>query len=482
MITAEVYSHLKNHGIDKIEVDKQYQLLNTGSQFSQLKKPATLGDGIIPLSKENTKKYAALFDANKSLIRIKKFVPASGAATRMFKELAEYAKIGVKTSAIKELFESLDKLAFENLIPSNLNNLQKAIYILNELGYQSTPKGLIPFHKYQGFTRTPFKEHWIEGLNYAATNGKVELHFTVSEEHQLAFEKIYKTRINSFFKEYNLGLKIDFSHQHRATDTIIVDTNGEILVDINTGMPIVRPGGHGALIQNLNSIEADLIFVKNIDNVAHENHIETTTRYKKALAGVLLELKNKVFEQLNLIDSETFDLNKLEHVGGEVMIEKPRNYNDWDDTLKVNFWKIAFNRPIRVCGMVKNEGEPGGGPFWVEDKKGVSLQIVESAQIDNSNSEQATILQQATHFNPVDLVCYTTDYKGNKFNLMNFIDESTAFITKKSVNGKDVNVLERPGLWNGAMANWNTIFVEVPIETFNPVKTLNDLLKPSHQA
>ncbi len=481
MITSEVYTQLKNHGIDKKEADKQYQLLIKGNHYSKLLRAATLGDGITPLSLENAEKYGKLYNYKSSSINIQKFVPASGAATRMFKELIEFAKKGKKNSTISNLFNSFHKLAFANLVPPSVNNKDTANYILKKLGYQSTPKGLIPFHTYKGFTRTPFKEHWVEGLNYAASNGKVQLHFTVSEEHQNAFNKIYKTRIKSFFEEYGLELKIEFSHQHNSTDTIIIDSKGSVLVDGN-GNPMIRPGGHGSLIQNLNSINADLVFIKNIDNVSHENHLETTTLYKKALAGVLLELKDKIFEQLKLIGNNNFSLSKLEHIGEEAMIQKPTSYLNWTAELKLKFWKKALNRPIRACGMVKNEGEPGGGPFWVTNNNGTSLQIVETAQIDMSNTYQSNIVQQSTHFNPVDLVCYTSDYQGNKFNLLDFVDESTAFITTKSVNGKEVNVLERPGLWNGAMADWITIFVEVPIETFNPVKTVNDLLNPAHQA
>lgn len=481
MINSEVYSKLENHGISKIEVDQQYQLLLNGSQFSRLTKPAILGDGIQLLSKIEAKKYNKYYHSVKDSIRIQKFVPASGAATRMFKELAEFAGGGIETKSIIDLFSSLDDLAFAALIPTNLSNKEIANYILKNLGYQSTPKGLIPFHKYESFTRTPFKEHWIEGLNYASSKGKVQLHFTVSENHQQAFEKIYKTSINSFLKEYKIALEIDFSHQHKSTDTIIVDNRNEILLD-NNHEPILRPGGHGALIQNLNSLNADLVFVKNIDNISHQNHLEVTILYKKALAGFLLQLTYNIFKQLENIADNTFHLNDLEQVGNQVFIQKPAEYANWNENTKVKFWTSKFNRPIRVCGMVKNEGEPGGGPFWVNNKMETSLQIVESAQINLNSHEQNRILQKSTHFNPVDLVCYTTDYKGNKFDLLNYVDESAAFITTKTVNGKEVNVLERPGLWNGAMADWTTVFVEVPIETFNPVKTVNDLLKSSHQA
>jgi uncharacterized protein DUF4301 len=480
MISSEVYSHLENAGLRKFEVDRQFKLLTQGVSFINLEKVAEIGNGIQFLSKEEALEYSKIYSKRANKVKIQKFVPASGAATRMFKELAEFAENNVKTNSISSLFNSISNLAFAPLIPAHLTKKEIAKYILKNLGYGNTPKGLIPFHKYKGFTRTPFKEHWIEGLNYAASNGKVQLHFTVSKEHKNAFEKIYKTRIKSFLEEYHLELEIEFSQQHNSTDTIIVDNEGKLLLD-DDGLPILRPGGHGALIQNLNSLKADLVFVKNIDNVSHENHLEFTILYKKALAGILLEIKDKIFDQLSSIENNIYQLSTLEDTGSEIMIKKPDEYVGWKDEEKVSFWEEKFNRPLRVCGMVKNEGEPGGGPFWVKDNNCLSLQIIESAQINVSNKRQNSILQSSTHFNPVDLVCYITDYKGNRFDLLDYVDESAAFITEKTVNGKAVNVLEHPGLWNGAMANWNTVFVEVPIETFNPVKSVNDLLKPAHQ-
>lgn len=479
MISSKVYTYLSNLKIPNKEVDRQYSLLVNGTQYCSLDRPAILNDGIKSVSQSMAQKYASQYDLHKNTLSIEKFVPASGAATRMFKELAEFVDTEVESPTVKSLFSSISKLAFEKLIPSGLNNKQIGSYILKELRYQSTPKGLIPFHTYKGFTRTPFKEHWIEGLNYAASNKKVKLHFTVSEEHQQAFEKIYRTRIKSFLEEYNLGLEISFSQQNKSTDTFIVGTENQILVN-KENQPIMRPGGHGALIENLNTLSSELVFIKNIDNVVHQNHLEATIIYKKALAAILIELKSKIFEQLINIENNKATILELEQLGKEAMIQFPENYNSLLKATKIGFWKNKLNRPIRVCGMVKNEGEPGGGPFWVNKSGETSMQIVESAQIDSSNSHQLKIAKSATHFNPVDLVCYLNDYKGIKFNLTNFVDKSTAFITKKTIDGSEVNVLEHPGLWNGAMADWITVFVEVPIETFNPVKMVNDLLKPTH--
>ncbi|VAW45554.1 Ribosylnicotinamide kinase homolog / Unknown conserved in Flavobacteria [hydrothermal vent metagenome] len=479
MITEVEYAQFKGLGLDKERVNKQFSLLTTGVQFAKLAKPATLNDGIESLSKEKATQLAKTYEREASNTSILKFVPASGAATRMFKELSAFAETGAETEAVLLLFESFDQLPFASQVPSNLSKFKKAAYILKNLAYATTPKGLIPFHQYQGFTRTAFKEHWIEGLHYAASKENVNLHFTVSENHQDTFEQIYNTRITSFSKEYNRTLNIKFSQQAKNTNTLIINKQGEIIKD-KRGMPITRPGGHGSLINNLNELSVNLVFIKNIDNVVHQNHLDATVLFKKALAGKLLELKSNIFNALESIEGGNVDLTYLEALGKEIHIITSNSYIHASTPEKIDFWKTKLNRPIRVCGMVKNLGEAGGGPFWVSNEESTSLQIVESAQIDRAEQYQEKILQSSTHFNPVDLVCYLTNYKGNKFNLLNFVDESAAFITTKKVNGVDVNVLEHPGLWNGAMANWITLFVEVPIETFNPVKTVNDLLKTAH--
>lgn len=480
MILPEIYSQLEEAEISKQEADIQYKLLTSGVHFIQLDRAAVPGDGIRPLPIEEAHRYAQSFEKHRHSINIQKFVPASGAASRMFKELIVFATERKSSKDIDTLFNSIGKLAFYSQLPQNASRAELAGFILDELGYQFTPKGLIPFHSYSFGSRTPFEEHWVEGSSYAETGGRTRIHFTVSEEHYDAFLKLYNRNAPTFEKNYKVQLDIDYSYQKKSTDTIAIDHNNNIVMD-EKGEVLRRPGGHGALIQNLNSIEADLIFVKNIDNVTHESRLAPTVLYKKALAGILLELKDKIFDQLNAIDKKEAKSEELEKVGEMLMIEKPSLYEQWNKNEQIEFWKKKLNRPIRICGMVKNEGEPGGGPFWVKEGDGTSLQIVESAQIDRSDSKQESIFQESTHFNPVDLVCYVNDYQGNKFNLLEFVDQSAAFITSKSYNGTDITVLERPGLWNGAMAYWNTVFVEVPIETFNPVKTINDLLKPAHQ-
>lgn len=480
MITQEVYKQLQEHQISENEANRQYLLLTSGAHFMKLNRAAILGDGILPMPTYEAEKYASAFDEKKGKITVKKFVPASGAASRMFKDLIVFESSGNASNSVDQLLKSINKLAFAPLIPEGKKDRELAGYILNDLNYQSTPKGLIPFHAYNGTNRTPFEEHWLEGVLYAQTSGSVDIHFTVSEEHYDSFKRVFDEKSASFKEKYGVGLNVSYSYQDKSTDTIAIDGQNNIVVQDN-GNVLLRPGGHGALIENLNAIHADLVFVKNIDNVTHESRIAPTVLYKKALAGLVLELKDKVFELLNTLELGETPMNDLEQAGRELMISVPNNYDKLSTEEQINFWKIKLNRPIRVCGMVKNEGEPGGGPFWVDAKDGASLQIVESAQIDRSNEKQESILQNSTHFNPVDLVCYLRDYKGNKFNLTNYVDESAAFITSKSANGKEITVLERPGLWNGAMADWITVFVETPIETFNPVKTVNDLLKPAHQ-
>ncbi len=480
MIPSTLYAQLNALGITKTEADTQYKLLLNGATYCALSEPATLGNGILPISAQETKRLAQFYtNSTNANLTIQKFVPASGAATRMFKDLVEFDTFGKLTSSIQQLINGLDKLAFLNLIPSNLAKNEAVKYLISTLNYNKIPKGLIPFHIYDGTPKTAFEEHWVEAALYAINNEQANVHFTISPQHQQAFTQLEKKLKPTFEIKNNTQLNISYSNQKPSTDTLCINATNNIVLNAD-GSPLLRPGGHGALIQNLQALEADIIFIKNIDNVVHQSHIETTVIYKQALAGKLIELKNTIFKQLKTIDSNNYLLSDLESLGKEVCLVRPDSYANWNKNTKVAFWKAKLNRPIRVCGMVKNEGEPGGGPFWVKGKDGVSLQVVESAQIDTTDKVQQSILQQSTHFNPVDLVCLVTDYKGNRFNLTHYIDESSAFITSKTVNGQELKVLERPGLWNGAMADWITLFVEVPIETFNPVKTVNDLLKLAH--
>ena len=343
----------------------------------------------------------------------------------------------------------------------------------------------MPFHRYENQNiATPIEEHLNECVTYATSNKTAFMHFTVSEEHQLEFEKIIHDVKPKVEAQSGIDIKIHFSYQNKATDTIAVDAKNEPFRDEN-GLLIFRPGGHGALIDNLNNLDADVIFIKNIDNVI-QNHIEEIALYKKALAGILITTQEQVFSYLDQLDSNTITENNIDEI--VTFVKSKLNNGIVSDfqkyTLenKITYIREILNRPIRVCGMVKNEGEPGGGPFWVRDNSGhVSLQIVESSQVDTNNPDQLAIMKTATHFNPVDLICGIKNYKGEKFELTQFVDHNSGFIVEKNKNGREIKAYELPGLWNGAMAKWITIFVEVPLITFNPVKTVNDLLKPAHQ-
>ncbi len=348
--------------------------------------------------------------------------------------------------------------------------------------FANKPKGVLPFHKYKTHIATAIEEHLYECAYYSSSNGSSQLHFTVSEIHQNQFEYIVNRAKNTVEKASETTINISYSYQNKSTDTIAVDLNNNPFRDENEKL-IFRPGGHGALIENLNNLDANLIFIKNIDNVI-QDHIESIALYKKALAGILVELQQQIFNYLNEIENLKDD--KLDEIiafsKSNLNIDILEDFQKYTLENKISYMKNILDRPIRVCGMVKNEGEPGGGPFWVRDSKGaVSLQIVESSQVDLANASQAKILADATHFNPVDLVCGIRNYKNENFDLTQFIDPNSGFIVEKNKDGKSLKGYELPGLWNGAMANWLTIFVEVPLITFNPVKTVNDLLKPAHQ-
>ena len=349
------------------------------------------------------------------------------------------------------------------------------------MDYGQKPKGVLTFHKYEKEFRTAFEEHLYEGAFHSKTiENKVNIHFTISPEHSDLFNAIMESKVQQLENKFKVKFDISFSYQKPSTDMVAVDLNNDLFREPD-GSLVFRPGGHGALIENLNDLDADIIFIKNIDNVVPDRLKDVTIEYKKALAGVLLSFQQMIFDYIEVLTKEGNKdeiLFEIEHFIREELCYQIEgdNKKDKDTMLEI------LNRPLRVCGMVKNEGEPGGGPFWVKHQEDTTdLQIVESSQIDTNNHEQISILKSSTHFNPVDLVCATKDYKGNKFNLLNYRDSNTGFISKKSKDGRDLKAQELPGLWNGAMANWNTIFVEVPIITFNPVKTVNDLLREEHQ-
>lgn len=490
MFSSNDLEQINKQGININEINKQLYYFQQGFPFIQLAKPATIGDGISILN-EDEAKLISLYEHYSNEHKILKFVPASGAASRMFKDLYAYIeneKTIEELPSVKQVLEHIEKFAFYKELKKllseagfeikkvNSKTLIEYILTARGLNYGMLPKALILFHKYNDGERTSLEEHLVEGALYANSENKVYLHFTVSPEHQKAFEERISKTIDKYQNIYQKTFEISYSIQSPATDTIAVDLENNPFRDKNRRL-VFRPGGHGALIHNLNGLDADLIFIKNIDNVVPDYLKEETIRYKKLLAGFLIFLQSKIYTF-----QQCFDQNKI---NDEQITETKafyRKYFHLDiSRFSTEQIKSILFRPLRVCGMVKNEGEPGGGPYWVKDKEGnISLQIVESSQIDINNPQQIEIFKNATHFNPVDLVCSTKNYKGKKYNLIEFIDHETGFISQKSKDGKPLKALELPGLWNGAMAHWNTIFVEVPIITFNPVKTINDLLRNQH--
>ena len=508
------FVQIYQHGMALATIETQLEHFKNGIPKTILDRPALVEDGIVNLSDEDLRNYVALFDSRKQKLKLEKFVPASGAASRMFKFLNEFlndfdpenesinAYINKrKASGLNIFLAGIEKFPFYESINRKLSveypdfndwdqdkrhyHLIKMMLDPDQLDFCSKPKGVLPFHKYDQYVATAVEEHLNETAYYANGSGNItKLHFTVTENHQRLFENIIAETKQKIESRSNTEIATSFSYQESATDTIAVDLDNQPFRDYN-GKLVFRPAGHGALLQNLNRIDADVIFIKNIDNVIQDHVIEIAF-YKKALAGLLTELQQQIFECLREVESGDIGEKGIEAIIN--FIRYSLNTDIIEDfakyTLehKIQYIVELLNRPIRVCGMVKNEGEPGGGPFWVRDARGnVSLQIVESSQIDLQNPQQAAILSKATHFNPVDLVCGVRNYKGDKFNLARYVDPNSGFIVEKNKGGRPLKAYELPGLWNGAMAKWITVFVEVPLITFNPVKTVNDLLKPSHQ-
>jgi hypothetical protein len=512
-ITEADFEKIKAKGIHLDKIESELLLFRSGIPKIYLERPATLGDGILKLTNDKFQEFANSFDLKKNNLKLKKFVPASGAASRMFKFLNEFlndfdhenetinAYINRKKDKNLPIFlAGIEKFPFYEEIKSVVKQLYPDYYSLesHEKSYRfiklmlsnqhfdfaNKPKGVLDFHKYHTHTATPVEEHLNECAFYASSNSVSHLHFTVTEHHENLFKAIVDKVKDKVESKSDTKIHITYSYQDQSTDTIAVDINNQPFRNEENEL-VFRPGGHGALINNLNELDADVIFIKNIDNVI-QNHINEITLYKKGLAGILLELQEKTFQILTAIDQNNLSTEDIpvviDFMQQQLNIDVLKDFQKYTLEHKIDFIKNKLNRPLRVCGMVKNEGEPGGGPFWVRSSKGnVSLQIVESSQVETNNLEQAAVLAKATHFNPVDLVCATKNYQGQKFNLPQFVDHSTGFIVNKNNKGKELKGYELPGLWNGAMAKWITVFVEVPLVTFNPVKTVNDLLKPAHQ-
>lgn len=507
MLTHEDKELLAKKGISEEKIAEQLACFEKGFPYLKLSAAASVENGgIMKAEDKDFERYLAAWDAYKDGDKkIVKFVPASGAASRMFKNMFEFLGADYDkptTDFEKKFFDHIHDFAFYNdLNAACMDNTGKNIdALLSEqnykaivsnlleaagLNYGALPKGLLKFHRYADGVRTPLEEHLVEGALYAAgKNGEVNVHFTVSTEHRALFEKLVAAKVGEYEAKYGTKFHISFSEQKPSTDTVAADMDNKPFRD-KDGKLLFRPGGHGALIENLNDLDADIVFIKNIDNVVPDRLKADTVTYKKLLAGVLVTLQKQAFEYLELLDSGHYSHEQLETIIRFVQQQlrcRRTDLKELEDADLVIYLRKKLNRPMRVCGMVKNVGEPGGGPFLAYNPDGtISLQILESSQIDMNDPEKKAMFEKGTHFNPVDLVCAIRDYKGRKFNLLEHVDKATGFISYKSKNGKDLKALELPGLWNGSMSDWNTVFVEVPLSTFNPVKTVNDLLREQHQ-
>lgn len=505
MLSQQDLSQIAGKGISEEKLNKQLEEFETGFPFLKLEAAAAVGHGIMVPNDEEREAYIKAWDAYKAQGKnIVKFVPASGAASRMFKNMfaflsADYTE--PTTDFEKQYFDNIKKFAFrEALCEKCRQNDGKRIKELiadgnykavvanmlepQGLNYGQLPKGLLLFHNYEDGPRTPMEEHLVEAALYASSKGEANVHFTVSHDHLELFKAKVAEKVEKFAEKYGVKYNISFSEQKPSTDTVAVNPDNTLFRN-EDGSMLFRPGGHGALIENLNDIDADVVFIKNIDNVVPDRLKDETITYKQLIAGVLVTLQKKAFAYLEKLEKGEYTHEYLEEIIRFVQRDlccRKADIKELEDADLVIYLKKKLNRPMRVCGVVKNVGEPGGGPFLTYNQDGtVSLQILESSQIDKTNEEYQKMFTEGTHFNPVDLVCAVKDYKGQPFNLPDFVDKSTGFISSKSKNGKELKALELPGLWNGAMSDWNTVFIEVPLATFNPVKTVNDLLREQHQ-
>ncbi|WP_418679333.1 DUF4301 family protein [Alistipes putredinis] len=477
MFTKEDFVQMEEHGLTPAALETQLKNFREGFLFLPVTRAASCGDGIRVLDAAGIEQAAARYDRAKESLRVVKFVPASGAATRMFKDLFEFVREGRRTAVVGELLANRRRFAFwpelRTIIGDDADELRTVENIVAEgLRYGETPKGLVSFHRYGDEVRKAVEEHLVEGAQYAAAGGEVKIHFTVSPEHLTRFEALLAEKIPGYESRFGVKYRISFSVQDPSTDTLAVNPDCTPFRRAD-GRLLFRPAGHGALIGNLGKIDADIVFVKNIDNVTTDARRGDTVLYKKALAGVLLALQERIFEYLMALEVPGAELEPIAaFIENELCVKLPKDYG-------TALLRQVLDRPIRVCGMVRNEGEPGGGPFWVTGADGLeTLQIAESNQIA---PEKRELMRLATHFNPVDLVCSFRTSKGGRFDLQEFVDPATGFISRKSDGGRELLAQELPGLWNGAMARWNTVFVEVPITTFSPVKVVTDLLRPEHQ-
>ena len=499
MFTEKDLQQIEKHGLTPDAVERQLENFRRGFPFLKVVRAASPGDGVMVVGDAEAAAAVARYEREADRLGIVKFVPASGAATRMFKELFEFVNEGKRGKGIDTLLDNIGRFAFwpelKAVLPPDADDKATVRAIVKDgLGYGQKPKGLVTFHAYPEGARKAVEEHLVEGAVYAAARGVARIHFTVSPEHIAGFETLLAEKVPVYERRFGIRYDISFSVQKPSTDTIAVNPDNTpfrqddgtllfrpaghgALVDNqpfrDNGKLLFRPGGHGALIENLNDLDADIIFIKNIDNVTTDARRGDTIRYKKVLAGILLDLQDRAFEYLKALEVGGAELEPIvEFIEQRLCVKLPADY---DSALL----RAVLDRPIRVCGMVRNEGEPGGGPFWASNADGTqSLQIAESSQIAPADQP---LMKAATHFNPVDLVCGVRDSKGRKFDLRRYTDPATGFISSKSSGGRELRAQELPGLWNGTMSRWNTIFVDVPITTFSPVKVVQDLLRPQHQ-
>lgn len=503
MISAKDKEQLAQKGISEEKLNEQLNCFKTGFPYLKLYAAASVEEGILKLTEEEQQAFAEAWDEAAKSLHIVKFVPASGAASRMFKDLFSFSEASYDvptTDFEKTFFNNLEHYAFfcaldaqcKTLHNKNCEELLKegeykkivnALLQKEGLNYGQLPKGLLLFHRYEDSVRTPAEEHLVEGALYAKEDdGTVNVHFTVSPEHRSLFEAHIKENVPALEEKFGVKYNISFSEQKSSTDTVAATPNNEPFRQDN-GSLLFRPAGHGALIENLNDIAADILFIKNIDNVVPDRLKPETVHNKKLLAGVLVSLQKKTFKYLQLLESGQYSPIDLQEI--KLFLEKElccKTLLPLEGKALADYLYQKLNRPMRICGMVPNVGEPGGGPFLVYNQDGsISLQILESSQINMDDEKSKAIFVKGTHFNPVDLVCAVKNYKGEKFNLPDFVDKTTGFISLKSKNGRELKALELPGLWNGAMSDWNTVFVEVPLITFNPVKTVNNLIREQHQ-
>lgn len=469
-------AQIQSHGLTTEIVNKQLSDFQNGFPYSDIVSACIIGNGAFNYD-DQMDKYSNLYDENCDKYQIVKFVPASGAATRMFKDLFKFLSTGTMNKTTQTVLYNIEQFAFwddlKRILPQNATDTDKIKYLVTECGlnYGNSPKGLLQFHKYNTECRTAIAEHLIEGALYARANDMVRIHFTVSPEHMDGFRKLLDTIVPIYEQKFGVKYEISMSVQKSQTDTIAVNMDNTPFRN-DDGTLLFRPAGHGALIENLNDIDGDIIFIKNIDNVCTDRMRDDTTKYKKLIGGILIETQTKIFEYLRALDDSTANLDEIsEFIKNTLHITLP-------DTPTAATLHAVLNRPIRICGIIKNSGAPGGGPFLVCDANGtVSPQIAEPGQIA---PEKISILHDGEFFSPTDIACAVQDYTGNKFNLTKYVDETAGFISTKSKNGRELRAMERPGLWNGAMAKWNTVFVTVPGTTFTPAKTIIDLITPDH--